>query len=215
MIPKLHYISEGQSPKEHLENIQKACTSGIELVQLHLKNVSEKELLKVAQEARDITSYFQTRLIITNNYKVARTIKADGVYIKNGDIDITSARMHAYTWQSISSTANTLQDSEVLLKKGVDYLYLGPFTSEKSVETKNSELSLNAYTLITEALKTDTPIIGYGSITPEDVTAILKTGISGIAVSEAITRDFDSIRNFSKLLNASSTEEQRHTFKKS
>ena len=36
MIPKLHYISQGNTPKEHLDNIQKACTSGIELVQLSL-----------------------------------------------------------------------------------------------------------------------------------------------------------------------------------
>ena len=42
IIPKLHYMSQGDSPKEHLENIQKACTSGAELVQLNLKNVSEK-----------------------------------------------------------------------------------------------------------------------------------------------------------------------------
>lgn len=42
MIPKLHYISQGNSPKEHLENIQKACTSGAELVQLRLKGISEK-----------------------------------------------------------------------------------------------------------------------------------------------------------------------------
>ncbi|MEZ7893626.1 MAG: thiamine phosphate synthase, partial [Polaribacter sp.] len=26
MIPKLHYISQGNSPKEHIENIQKACS---------------------------------------------------------------------------------------------------------------------------------------------------------------------------------------------
>ena len=43
MIPKLHYISQGSAPKEQLENIQKACTSGAELVQIHLKNVPEKE----------------------------------------------------------------------------------------------------------------------------------------------------------------------------
>ena len=36
MIPKLHYISEGYSSKELLENIQNACTSGAELVQLCL-----------------------------------------------------------------------------------------------------------------------------------------------------------------------------------
>jgi len=25
MIPKLHYIPQGNTPKEHLDNIQKAC----------------------------------------------------------------------------------------------------------------------------------------------------------------------------------------------
>ena len=49
IIPKLHYISQGNSPKAHLENIQKACTSGAELVQLRLKNVSDKKMLKVSQ----------------------------------------------------------------------------------------------------------------------------------------------------------------------
>ena len=48
IIPKLHYISQGNSPKEHLENIQKACTSGAELVLLNLKNVSEKKYLKIS-----------------------------------------------------------------------------------------------------------------------------------------------------------------------
>jgi thiamine-phosphate pyrophosphorylase len=51
IIPKLHYISQGNSPKEHLVNIQKACSSGAELVQLRLKNVSEKKVLKLATAA--------------------------------------------------------------------------------------------------------------------------------------------------------------------
>ncbi|MFT4698933.1 MAG: thiamine-phosphate pyrophosphorylase, partial [Flavobacteriaceae bacterium] len=69
-IPKLHYISQGSSPKEQLENIQKACASGTELVQLGLENVSEKKFLKVAKEAREITSHFQTRLIVSEHYKI-------------------------------------------------------------------------------------------------------------------------------------------------
>ncbi|MFT6246452.1 MAG: thiamine-phosphate pyrophosphorylase, partial [Crocinitomicaceae bacterium] len=59
-LPKLHYISQGQNPKEHLENIQKACTYGAELVQLRLKDLSPKKLLKAAEEAREITTHFQT-----------------------------------------------------------------------------------------------------------------------------------------------------------
>jgi thiamine-phosphate pyrophosphorylase len=213
MIPKLHYISEGSSPKEHLENIQKACSSGSELVQLRLKNVSKKEYLKFATAAREITSHFQTRLIINDHYKIAKAIKADGVHLGQSDSCPTIARAYLYNWQIIGGTANTMQDCETLIHKNVDYISLGPFRFTTSKESLSSALGLNGYTVIMEALKTETPIIGFGEITAQDVTDLLVTGISGIALAKEITGDFNSIRRFNQLLNASSTAEKRHTFK--
>ena len=213
MIPKLHYISQGCSPKEHLENIQNACNSGAELVQLRLKNVSEKKLLKAATAAREITSHFQTRLIINDHYKIAKEVKADGVHLGKTDSCPTIARKYLYTWQIIGGTATTLQECETLIGKEVDYISLAPFRLTTTKDLLPSVLGLNGYTAIIEALKTETPIIGFGGITTDDVTDILETGISGIAVSGEITRDFNTIRTFNQLLNASSTAEQRYTFK--
>lgn len=213
IIPKLHYISQGNTAKEHLENIQKACTSGAELVQLRLKNISEKKVLKLAQEARSITSHFQTRLIINDYYKIAKDVKADGVHLGKTDTCPTIARTHLYTWQIIGGTANTLEDCEALIKKEVDYIGLGPFKFTSTKNNLSPVLGLNGYTAITEALKTKTPIIGIGGITLKDVKDILETGISGVAVSKTITDDFNKIRTFNELLKASSTQEQRHTFK--
>jgi thiamine-phosphate pyrophosphorylase len=212
MIPKLHYISEGNSPKEHIENIQKACSSGAELVQLHLKNISEKKHLKLAKEAREITSYFQTRLIIYEDFKIARAVKADGVHLEIMAASSMKARIHLYTWQIIGGTANTIQDCETLLGEQVDYINLNPFRSSAIEDNLPPVLGLNGYTAILETLKTETPIIGVGGITTADVKDILKTGVSGIAVSEEITHNFDTIKTFNQLLSASSTEEQRHTF---
>ena len=42
MIPKLHYLSQGNTLQEHLGNIQKACTSGAELVVLQLQQLKAK-----------------------------------------------------------------------------------------------------------------------------------------------------------------------------
>jgi len=212
MIPKLHYISQGSSPEEHLENIQKACTSGAELVQLDLKDVSEKKLLKTSAAAREITSHYQTRLIISHHYKIAKEVKADGVHLGKTDSCPTIARKHLYTWQLIGAGANTLQDCETLIAKEVDYISLAPFRLTASKDNLGTVLGLNGYTAITETLKTETPIIGCGGITTADVADILETGISGIAVSGEITRNFDTIKTFNQLLSASSTEEQRHTF---
>ncbi len=213
MIPKLHYISQGSSPKEHLDNIQKACSSGVELVQLRLKNISKKDYLKIATAAREITAHFQTRLIINESYKIAKAIKADGVHLEKTASCPTIARKFLYTWQIIGGTANTLQDCETLISKEVDYVSLGPFRCTTTNGNLNQLLGLNGYASIMETLKTETPIIGVGGITTEDVTDILEKGISGIAVSEAITHDFNSIRIFNQLLDASSTKEQRYTIK--
>jgi thiamine-phosphate pyrophosphorylase len=213
IIPKLHYISQGNSPAAHLENIQKACSSGTELVQLRLKNISEKKLLKIATAAREITTHFQTRLIINDHYKIAKEVKADGVHLGQTDACPTVARKYLYSWQMIGGTANTLQDCETLLDKDIDYISLGPFKETTTKVNVPPVLGLKGYMAITDVLKTPIPIIGVGGITINDVTAILEIGISGIAVSEAITRDFNSVRTFNELLNASSTAEQRHTFK--
>ena len=127
MIPKLHYISQGNSPKEHLENIQKACSAGAELVQLRLNTIpsysagrSEKKFLKLASEAREITAHFQTRLLINNDYRIAKAIKADGVHLEKTATCPTLVRKDLHTWQIIGGTANTLQDCETLLHKDVD-----------------------------------------------------------------------------------------------
>lgn len=213
IIPKLHYISQGNSTKEHLENIQKACSSGIELVQLGLQNVSEKKFLKLAQETREITSHFQTKLLINEHYKIAKAIKADGVHLGKTDECPTAARKNLFTWQMIGGTANTLQDCETLISKEVDYISLGPFRFTATKDDIPQVLGLNGYTAIIETLKTEIPIIGMGGITTTDVTDLLATGISGIAVSGEITGDFNTIGTFKQLLNASSTEEQRYTFK--
>jgi thiamine-phosphate pyrophosphorylase len=212
MIPKLHYISQGNSPTEHLENIQKACSAGTELVQLRLKNISEKKCLKIAEEAREITSHFQTRLIINGHYKIAKKVKADGVHLGKSDVCPIIARTHIYTWQIIGSTANTLQDCETLISKQVDYISLSPFRISKNKENLSQVLGLKGYQAILDVLKTDTPIIGVGDIVTKDVKDILATGISGIGVSDEITRDFNIVKLFNELLSASSTEEQRHSF---
>ncbi|WP_040281644.1 thiamine phosphate synthase [Psychroserpens damuponensis] len=212
MIPKLHYISQDTTPKACLEHIQKACTSGIELVQLRVKNGSEKKVLKLAKNIIEITSHYQTRLIINGHYKVAKAIKADGVHLEKTDVCPTIARKHLEPWQMIGATANTLQDCEMLIAKEVDYVMLSPFRTTTTQDQFDTVLGLNGFTSIVDVLQTETPILGFGGITTTDVRAILNTGVSGIAATTAIEQNFDTIKIFNQLLNASSTQEQRHTF---
>ena len=119
-------------------------------------------ILKTAKQARDITAHFQTRLIINAHIKVAKDLKVDGVHIDTTAECPTSIRKELYPWQLIGATANSLQDCENFIKKEVDYIYLAPFRSVEN--TQSTVLGLNGFTVILEALQSDTPIIGVGGI---------------------------------------------------
>lgn len=212
IIPKLHYITQGNSPQEHIDNIQKACTAGIELVQLDLNGVSEKRISKIAHEAREITSYYQTRLLITNNAKLAIAIKADGVHLTQVGSAPTAIRKQLYSWQMLGATAETLQHCEVLIADKVNYIRLGPFQSDALLYNQETPLPIKGYLAITDVLNGKIPLLAYGAIHNMDIAALLASGIYGVAVSDAITQNFDSVRTFHQLLNAPSNAEQRHTF---
>lgn len=208
MISKLHYISQGSSVEEHLENIQRACVSGADWVQLRLKNMEEERVLDVATKAREITAYFQTRLIINDHYKVAAKVKADGVHLGKADTCSTIARKELASWQIIGGTANTLDDCQSLIDKKVDYIGLGPYRFTETKKDLSPVLGINGYTTIIEELKTTLPIIAIGGITIADVPEIMNTGVHGIAVSGEITRDFNKISTLNKILKAPSESEQ-------
>ena len=209
MISKLQYISQGGTPQEHLENIQKACSSGADWIQLRLKGLDDETILETAKKAREITAHFQTRLIINDHYKVAIAVKADGVHLGKSDACPKKVRTELYSWQIIGGTANTLEDCENLVGKKVDYIGLGPFRFTKTKDNLSPVLGEKGYADILSVLKTDIPVIAIGGITQYDVLDILITGVYGIAVSGEITRNFNSISKFKEIINGGPTPEQR------
>lgn len=211
MIPKLHYISKATKTVQHLEQVQQACSSGIELIQLDLTYLSKTTMRELAIQAQEITAHFQTRLVLTGAVQLAHDIKADGIYLDSHHECPIAARKKLYSWQSIGAAAYSYTDCEILLKKEVDYIILQPFKANNTYTQQ--ALGLNGIKAIVDTLNTQTPLLVCGGIMPDDVMEILATGISGIIVSSDITSNFKTIRQFHELLNASSTQEQRYTFK--
>lgn len=201
MISKLQYISQGETPKEHLEHIQKVCTTGADWVQLRLKNSDAKTILETAKAAREITTHYQTKLIINDHYLIAKAVKADGVHLGKSDACPLHAREYLGDNFIIGGTANTLEDCKSLLNKKVDYIGLGPYQFTETKQNLSPVLGLKGYAILLKQLQTKIPIIAIGGITVEDVSAIINTGIYGIAVSGALTNNSTSIIDFQKILN--------------
>ncbi|MDW5288700.1 thiamine phosphate synthase [Formosa sp. PL04] len=208
MISKLHYITQGDTADQHLEYVQAACTSGADWIQLRMKNFDEDTVLKTAEKAREITMHFQTRLIINDFYKIAKAVNADGVHLGKSDGCPLEVREYLGKWFTIGGTANTLEDCQNLIEKNVDYIGLGPFRFTTTKSNLGPVLGTSAYKNILTELLSDIPIIAVGGITLNDLNELVTTGIYGVAVSTDISKDFNTIGEFNKILNGPSTQEQ-------
>ncbi len=187
---KLQYITQGKNPEDHLHNLKKVCEAGGKWIQLRLKNVEENKYIAIAEQAKKICDAFGSKLIINDTVSIALKINADGVHLGKNDMPPAKAREILGSQKIIGATANTLNDCIELHNQSVDYIGLGPYRFTTTKENLSPILGLAGYSYILHELKKknfNLPIIAIGGILEKDISPILKTGVSGVAVSGMLT----------------------------
>ena len=187
---KLQYISQGKTPEEHLYNIKKVCEGGGKWIQLRLKNVEEDKYIEIAEKVKKICDAFDSKLIINDNVSIALKVDADGVHLGKNDMPPAKAREIIGLDKIIGATANTLKDCIELHNEPVDYIGLGPYRFTTTKENLSPVLGLAGYSYILHELKMkdfNLPVIAIGGILEKDISPIIKTGVSGVAVSGMLT----------------------------
>jgi len=187
---RIYYISQGNTPQEHLENIENVCKAGCRLVQLRLKEIDNGIFFETAVKAQKICRQHETRLLINDNVLVAKQIDADGVHLGKDDLSVTEARKMLGD-KIIGGTANTLEDCLDLIAQKADYIGLGPYRFTETKKKLSPILGLYGYSKIIKALNerdVKTPIFAIGGISKEDFEPLMKTGVNGVAVSGLLTK---------------------------
>ncbi len=188
-ISRLHYITTSA------ELAEKACMGGIDWIQLRLKNIPYADYYAIAKEVKTVCKQFGATFIINDNVALALDINADGVHIGRQDMSPEIARTLIGERFIIGCTANTAEDVIRLSVLPIDYIGLGPFRFTSTKQNLSPVLGIEGYKRIFARLKeeniTPPPLIGIGGITRNDITALMTTGLHGIAVSGAISNATD------------------------
>lgn len=188
----LQYISQGAKPKDHLQNIENACKAGVKWVQLRLKEVDNATYLTTAIQCRNICDQYGSIMIINDNVSIAKASLADGVHLGLQDMNPVEARKLLGDNFIIGGTANTIKDCLQQAKNNVDYIGLGPFRYTETKEQLSPVLGIDGYESIISEFKlqySELPIIAIGGIQKNDMDKIMRTGVSGVAVSSMLTDD--------------------------
>lgn len=188
---RLQYISHQTERYSYLDGIRMALEGGCRWVQLRMKGVPypDEDSMEIAFEAKRLCREHDAVFIIDDDVALVKVVQADGVHLGKRDISIEVARKILGSRYIIGGTANTFADVKALHKAGADYIGCGPFRFTTTKRGLAPVLGLEGYRSIVEQMKAEginLPIIAIGGITEQDVTDIMQTGVSGVAVSGAV-----------------------------
>ncbi len=186
---RLQFITHCTENYNYYESAKIALEGGIRWIQLRMKEVGIDEVKKEAIRIKNLCQIYNALFIIDDYVELAIELEADGVHLGQNDMPVRDARRLGGTKLLIGGTANTFSQLQVLFQDGVDYIGLGPFRFTETKHTLAPILGLKGLKEIIDECKyhhLDLPIYVIGGVKKEDITTILQTGASGIALSSAI-----------------------------
>ncbi|MDR3251887.1 MAG: thiamine phosphate synthase [Tannerella sp.] len=203
----LLFITHGAGRYDHLQSVEIALKGGCRQIQLRMKDATERELEDAALRAKALCREYRADLYIDDNVGVCKRIEAAGVHLGKSDMPPSEARKILGDGFTVGGTANTFDDVCRLCRQGVDYIGLGPFRFTATKANLSPFLGLEGYGNIVAQCRRrgiSLPIVAIGGITAGDIPEIMRTGVSGIALSSTILNADDPVgetRNILKIIN--------------
>ena len=204
MFNKIQYISQGNTVELQLKNIQEVLDGGCNWIQLRFKNASSHELIYTANEAKKLCDRYSAFLIINDFPDIAYMVNASGVHLGKEDMKYKEVRNILGNESIIGRTANTFEDIVNSTCEGCNYIGLGPYRFTITKEKLSPVLGIQGYQQIMNKMKIkniDIPVYAIGGILLEDVSAIVDTGIYGVAFSGLLTNQPDKKKIIGELNN--------------
>ena len=168
----------------YVELTRIAVSCEVPIIQLRIKD-SNSNRLKISKEIRSITNKSKTLFIINDDINLAIESNSDGVHLGQNDTSLTEAKKKWDNPQKIFGVStHNLEQAKLAVKKGADYIGIGPIYSTNSKQQLDPILGIeNAKKINDECECTSFAI---GGINQKNLRNIKKIGTNGFCVLSAI-----------------------------
>ncbi len=190
------------SPQLPYKTIAEICVyHRISMLQLREKKLSDRELIRVGKQIREITRGTCTNFVINDRPDIAVICEADYLHLGQDDIPIEEARKIVGNMKIGLSTHSIKQAKDALSKKP-DYIGFGPIypTNTKAIPDKPVGVDQ-----LKEVLQfSDVPVVAIGGIDNSNIINVINTGAQNVALVKYLmqTNDLEKrIIEIKKLIN--------------
>ncbi|MFC5285399.1 thiamine phosphate synthase [Pedobacter alpinus] len=190
-ISKIHYLTQDLPNSSHTEQVQIACEAGANWIQYRCLSKTDEEMLAELHPIASICDDWGATLIITNHVYLVNQADIQGVHIEDMDADISLVRNELGENKTIGASATNIDQIKKHIANGVDYIGCGPFAHTDTKPNNCTHWGVKGYqdaVLALQEANLAIPLIAAGGVDITDVSALLETGIHGIAVSAAINK---------------------------
>ena len=180
----IYLISPNKIDKNFYHSLDKVLSfKNVEFFQLRLKNIKSQKILDIAKKIVEITTKYNVKLIINDNFNLVNKMKADGCHLGQSDGPIEIARKKLKK----KILGITCHNSKALARKAIlgktDYVAFGSFFNSK---LKPNAKKANIGILKWAKKEINKPIVAIGGINNLNYRKLINAGAKYIAISSFI-----------------------------
>jgi thiamine-phosphate pyrophosphorylase len=192
-------LTESLCRQPWLETAHAVLHAGAGCLQLREKQLADAELLRRAQQLRELTARHGALLAINDRPDIARLAGADIVHVGQDDLSVADARRIAGTGLLVGKSTHTPEQFAAALAEQPDYLAVGPMFPS---ETKPQEHIAGPDTLRAVRSQTELPLVAIGGVTTASAAELRRAGADCLCACTAIISATDPAAAATALLAA-------------
>jgi thiamine-phosphate pyrophosphorylase len=194
---RLYVLVDGRSNADEFERLVRSLIeAGVDIVQLRVKRLTDRELIGRARQLRALTRGTTTLFVMNDRPDVARLTDADGVHVGQEELTVKDARTIVGPRALIGVSTHSVEQARQAVLDGANYIGVGPTFASP---TKEFETYPGLELLRAVAGEIRLPAFAIGGITLANVEEVLSTGIRRVAVSSAVCEAADAASAAKKL----------------
>jgi len=176
--------SEDRASEDQFTGLaQSLVWTGVHILQLRDKRLSDRELLSRARRLREITRGTKTLFIMNDRPDLAVLSYADGVHVGQDELSVADARAILGPKPLIGVSTHSIEQARQAVLDGANYIGVGP-TFPSATKHFNQFTGLDFLRQV--AAEITLPAFAIGGITRENLPQVQSAGINRIAVTAAV-----------------------------
>ncbi len=170
--------------RNNIQVVKELLSAGIKIIQYREKDKSMIDKYRECQQIRKLTREYGTTFIVNDHLDLAIAVEADGVHVGQDDLPIEVVRDMVGGGMIIGLSTHTSEQAEEAVKKGADYIGVGPIFKTNTKKDVADPVGLKYLKYVVDNIKI--PFVVIGGIKEGNISSVREMGVNCICLISEI-----------------------------